>query len=77
MLTLYSTLGCHLCEHAKAVMANCLEEGTVLDEVDIADDEALMEAYGIRIPVVKDPRSGKEIGWPFDEAQFNAWLRAL
>ncbi len=77
MLTLYSTLGCHLCEHAKAVMANCLEEGTVLDEVDIADDEALMEAYGIRIPVVKDPRSGKEIGWPFDETQFNAWLRAL
>ena len=77
MLILYSTVGCHLCEHAKAVMANCLEEGTTLTEVDIADDDALMEAYGIRIPVVKHERSGREIGWPFDEGQFNSWLRDL
>ena len=77
MLILYSTVGCHLCEHAKAVMANCLNGDAELSEVDIADDDTLMAAYGVRIPVVKHERSGKEIGWPFDEAQFNTWLHDL
>ena len=33
------------------------------------DDEALVEKYGIRIPVLKRARDGEELGWPFDEEQ--------
>lgn len=36
-----------------------------LEEVDISTDEKLVELYGIRIPVVKNSASEKEIGWPF------------
>lgn len=36
-----------------------------LDEVDISTDEQLVELYGIRIPVVKNPENEKEVGWPF------------
>lgn len=36
-----------------------------LDAVDISVNEALVDRYGIRIPVVKNVESGKEIAWPF------------
>jgi hypothetical protein len=36
-----------------------------LDEVDISTDEHLVELYGIRIPVLKNPANEKEVGWPF------------
>jgi len=69
-LTLYTTLGCHLCEHAEAILdaAQCTYVG-----VDIAEDLALLERYGVRIPVVKDG-NGRELGWPFDTAQLTAFL---
>jgi glutaredoxin len=69
-LILYNTLGCHLCEHAEAILdaAQCTYEG-----VDIADDLTLLERYGVRIPVVRDV-DGRELGWPFDTAQLMAFL---
>lgn len=39
------------------------------ESVDIASDEGLVELYGIRIPVVRNPQSNEEIGWPFGEAE--------
>jgi len=46
--------------------------------IDIADDEALVEAYGIRIPVVKAHLSGgQELGWPFSGAEFENWFLSL
>ena len=50
-LTLYTTSGCHLCEHAEAILE---QGGHRFQAVDIADDLSLMEQYGVRIPVVKD-----------------------
>lgn len=77
-LILYSTLGCHLCEQAVALSLPLLEsEGIALREVDIADDDALMEAYGIRIPVLREQSSGAELGWPFDAVQLRSWLQSL
>lgn len=77
-LTLYSTLGCHLCEQALALSEPVLQEkGIVLKEVDIADDDALMEAYGIRIPVLREPATGAELGWPFNAAELRRWLQSL
>ena len=48
-LTLYTTSGCYLCEHAEVILE---QGGHVFRAVDIADDLSLMEQYGVRIPVV-------------------------
>jgi len=76
MLILYSTLGCHLCKQAQAIIYLCLEPDIDLTVVDIADDEQLMEMYGVRIPVVKKQNSDRELEWPFDEQQFRSWYQA-
>ena len=69
-LILYTTLGCHLCEHAEAILdaARCSYKA-----VDIAEDLTLLERYGVRIPVVRDAQ-GRELGWPFDTVQLMAFL---
>jgi|TARA_B100001059_G_C17774243_1_gene550274 glutaredoxin len=69
-LILYTTSGCHLCEHAEAILE---AGGHVFQPQDIADDLELMERYGVRIPVVRD-RAGRELGWPFDGTQLEAFL---
>ena len=71
-LTLYTTSGCPPCEHAEAILE---QGGHVFLAVDIADDLSLMEQYGVRIPVVKDV-AGRELGWPFDGTQLEAFVRA-
>jgi hypothetical protein len=77
-LILYGTLGCHLCEHAKAILASCKETHFFEEkEVDIASSEVLVEQYGVRIPVVKDAKSSKELAWPFTKEAFAAWLQEM
>ncbi|KIH84920.1 glutaredoxin family protein [Pseudomonas batumici] len=72
---LFGTLGCHLCELAEAqLMPLVVEYGLMLELVDIADDEALFEAYGLRIPVLRRVDTGAELGWPFDVEQVVAFL---
>jgi hypothetical protein len=68
-LLLYHTAGCHLCELALEIVAPlCARSGWRLRLLDIADDEVLYERYGVRIPVLRDPKRELELGWPFDEA---------
>lgn len=68
-IILYTTLGCHLCEQAKAQLYPVLEgRNAAIEEVDIADSEILMDRYGIRIPVVQC--DGAELDWPFTSADF-------
>ena len=62
-IQLFGTSGCHLCEEAEAVLR---EIGARADHVDIADDDNLLEMYGVRIPVLKRCDTGAELGWPFD-----------
>lgn len=69
-LQFYTTAGCHLCEHAEAIL---LEAGCDFTAIDIEADAALIQRYGIRIPVVAKA-SGAELGWPFDGAALRAWL---
>lgn len=82
-LSLYGTLGCHLCEVAEQMLAASLDFSRVQVElVDIADNSAgdsdqLMERYAIRIPVLVHPASGKELGWPFAPEQLAAWISSL
>jgi hypothetical protein len=67
---LYSTLGCHLCEHAKAMIAPiAAASGYQLEEVEISDSEELLERYKLTIPVARNAATGEEVNWPFNEAQ--------
>ena len=51
-VTLYSRPGCHLCDDARAVVAQvCAELEESYDEVSILDDPALQERFGEEIPV--------------------------
>ena len=64
-LLLYGTRFCHLCKQAEEVL---YAAGVTAEYTDIAEDEALLEKYGMRIPVVRRTDNGAELGWPFDVA---------
>lgn len=65
-LTLYSTLGCHLCEQAEALLAElAATEPLHWQVVDIADSDALMDRYEMRIPVLLSEGASDDLGWPF------------
>tara|TARA_B110000503_G_scaffold22529_1_gene34937 strand:+ start:2987 stop:3232 length:246 start_codon:yes stop_codon:yes gene_type:complete len=68
ILTLYTTLGCHLCEQALGLLQQSQAQGRsmIIQEVEISDSDDLMMLYGIRIPVIKTDRADTELGWPFD-----------
>ena len=52
-LTLYSKAGCHLCDEMKQVIdAVGARVPFALDVVDITTDPALLELYGVEIPVL-------------------------
>jgi hypothetical protein len=65
-LMLYTTLGCHLCEQAEALILAVV--GAPVRLVEISDDAELLERYAIRIPVVRRWETGEELDWPFDAA---------
>ncbi len=77
-LTLFGTLGCHLCEQAEWLLLPLVQEqGWQLRTVDIAelaDSEAAISRYGLRIPVLAC--AGAELDWPFDLAQASAFVRS-
>ena len=54
-LTLYSRLGCHLCDDMKAIIDRVMRETgapVALEEVDISRDAELESRYGVEIPVL-------------------------
>jgi hypothetical protein len=71
---LFTTSGCQLCELAEAEIMPLVEHGLLVELVDIADSEALFEAYGLTIPVLRRVDTGAELGWPFDTEQVVAFL---
>ncbi|MFJ7885331.1 glutaredoxin family protein [Pseudomonas sp. NPDC096917] len=72
---LFGTLGCHLCELAEdVVMPLVLDCGLMVELVDIADSEQTLEAYGLRIPVLRRGDTGQELDWPFDTEQVANFL---
>ncbi len=68
---LYGTEFCHLCDHAKAILR---ATGIEADHIDIAEDDDLLEKYGMRIPVLRSKDTGAEIGWPFDAEVISRFL---
>lgn len=74
-LTLYSTAGCHLCELAEEQLREAQTRINLQWQwTEIVDSEDLMERYAVRIPVVVEPISGAEIGWPFNQTDLQNWL---
>ncbi|NOT99728.1 MAG: glutaredoxin family protein [Sideroxydans sp.] len=71
-LILYGTTFCHLCEQAEAVLQAI---GVEAEHIDIAEDDALLEQYGVRIPVVKREDTGAELGWPFNDLTLKKFLK--
>ncbi len=71
-LNLYGTTCCHLCEEAEAVLQVI---GVKAEHIDIAEDDALLEKYGVRIPVVKRADTGAELGWPFNAYTLKKFLK--
>jgi glutaredoxin len=56
-LTIYSKPGCHLCDDMKSlvhrVIATHASAQTItLDEIDISTEPALVDRYGLEIPVL-------------------------
>jgi thiol-disulfide isomerase/thioredoxin len=73
-LSFFSTSHCHLCESAENILQAVAEQTDIeYQVVEIAESDALLELYGVRIPVIKRLDTQAEIGWPFtaeDLAQF-------
>ena len=69
-LILYTTLGCHLCEHAEQLLQ---EKGLAFESIDIACEAHLLKKFGVRIPVVKT-KGGRELQWPFDGSMLRAFI---
>ena len=73
-LTLLSTEHCSLCERALDLLLSMPElRGVTLRVVDVARDDALLERYGARVPVLV--RAGRELDWPFGPAEVVGLLR--
>jgi hypothetical protein len=71
-LTLYQRDDCHLCELALTELARA---ATPEFRSVFIDGNADLEArYGIRIPVLREQVSGRELGWPFDEPALRRFL---
>lgn len=73
---LYMTEHCHLCEEAKLTFAQ-VTKATRLQLIDIANNDTLLQQYGILIPVLKEQKSGLQLNWPFDSSQLSHWLNQL
>ena len=68
-ITLIIGPNCHLCEQAKKILNPLLEAKNIqLKVLNVREDRALFEQYGLRIPVVVFA-DGSEKGWPFTAAQ--------
>lgn len=72
------TVGCHLCDVAEQLIASSVDmQKYAIYQVDIADDDDLVERYGVKIPVLLDLESKEELEWPFDQSQLLEFLQRI
>ena len=76
-ITLISGPNCHLCDQAKDILHPLLEAKNIqLEEQNVAENAALFDQYGLRIPVVLFP-DGSEKGWPFTVGQISRLINKI
>ncbi len=71
-LVLFQRDDSHLCDLALEVLAAA--RAPEFESVFIDGDAALEARYGERVPVLRDG-AGRELGWPFDVAALERFLR--
>jgi len=71
-LILYGTECCHLCEEAESILARA---DLSWHGIEIADEDALLERYGTRIPVLRRNDNNAELDWPFDDASVQRFIK--
>jgi hypothetical protein len=78
-LLLFGTGGCHLCEQAEEIIQECLlsDYDKVIELIDIAEQEHWQARYAVRIPVLYDPLSQRELAWRFELADVRAFIQSL
>ncbi|MCQ4256546.1 glutaredoxin family protein [Stutzerimonas stutzeri] len=72
---LFGTLGCHLCEQAEAMLLPLVENGLLVELLDIAERHETVDDYGLRIPVLRRVDTGAELDWPFEVEQVVRFLQ--
>lgn len=73
-LCLYQRDDCKLCDEAVALLARM--RAPDFESLWIDDDADLAARYGVRVPVLRDEDSGRELDWPFDAAALREFLQA-
>ncbi len=73
MLILYQRDDCKLCDEAVALLARV--HAPEFESVWIDGNAGLEALYGVRVPVLRDDHSGRELGWPFDSNSLRAFLQ--
>ncbi|MCB1686479.1 MAG: glutaredoxin family protein [Pseudomonadales bacterium] len=77
-LVLYSTDHCTLCDAALDLLLSMPElGGCSVRVVDVAVDDALLQRYGERIPVLAAVKERVEFTGPFERGRLSAWLGDL
>jgi hypothetical protein len=71
-LLLYQRDDCKLCDEAVALLA--IVRAPEFESVWIDGDAELEARYGVRVPVLRDEASGRELGWPFDASALCRFL---
>lgn len=77
-ITLYMTLGCHLCDETLALLAQIIHQQQlpiVVEQVDIVHDEVIYQRYCERIPVLRRD-DGEELSYPFVPENLADWLKS-
>jgi hypothetical protein len=75
-LVLYGTSACHLCEQAEQLLLPWVGLGWQVEWVDIADDDALLERFGVSIPVLQRT-DDVQLAWPFDAETIALFLKQV
>lgn len=70
-LILYSTTACHLCEEAELLLNHAKLEWQT---IEIADSDELLDRYSLKIPVLYDSVTKRELCWPFSSNDISAFI---
>lgn len=71
-IELLTAEGCSLCVRAREMVEQAAPRIRIR-EVDVAADEALIQAWGERIPVLREP-GGQVLEWPFSLLDVQAFI---
>lgn len=74
-LQFFTTAGCRLCDEAlERLRPVAYRRGFRVEQREILADPAAEAAYGESIPVVRRADSGRELRWPFTDADLYRFL---